>query len=225
MNLNITTLSLSYILFFSLNLFFCVTYASSNTSLVPFAPMGDLKTEDSIASPLVHGCPRSCTTLGSDPANWTQIHDLNTLDRCKEPTLFAFNIHSELHVDTPKVSCSLLDEYPQRVLTSAKTTWKSVDTKNFDAVSQRLKESESCGALVSTVDVTLESEIAGDLGSISNSTKNAVTAVENLASYMTDASSCGSTILFSKYGDSVAAMYAGADVLQSGVGKKLEQLG
>ena len=120
MNLNITTLSLSYILFFSLNLFFCVTYASSNTSLVPFAPMGDLKTEDSIASPLVHGCPRSCTTLGSDPANWTQIHDLNTLDRCKEPTLFAFNIHSELHVDTPKVSCSLLDEYPQRVLTSAK---------------------------------------------------------------------------------------------------------
>ncbi|RDW93971.1 uncharacterized protein DSM5745_01293 [Aspergillus mulundensis] len=188
--------------------------------------MGDLKTEDPIASPLVHGCPQSCTVLGADPANWTLIHDMNILDRCKEPTLFAFNIQSELSVATPMASCSLLEEYPKRATTkSAKMTWASVDTEDIDAVDQHLEDSGTCGATVKTIDAVLESGNVGGVILESNSTKSAIAAVENLASYMADASSCGTTILFSKFGDSVAAMYAGADVLQSGVGDTLKQFG
>ncbi|EAU33975.1 conserved hypothetical protein [Aspergillus terreus NIH2624] len=223
---NIKTLSISYLTFLSLSTFPTPTDASASGALGLVAPMGDLRTEDPIASALVHGCPQSCTTLGSDPAKWTQIHDLNILERCKGSTLFAFNIQNELDVNTPMVSCSFLEEYPKRVLPKvAQATWEKINTEDIDAVSEHIMGSGSCGATVSPMEVVLQSGNVGDLGSGSNFTNNAVAAVKNLASYMADASSCGTTILFSKKEDSVAALYAGADVLHTDVGDTLDHFG
>lgn len=223
---NIKSLSFSYLSFFVFNALPSLIHASSNGTLAPVAPMGALKTEDSIASPLLHGCPQSCTILGSDPANWTQIHELDTLGRCKGATLFAFNIQNELKDQTVMAACSLL-EYPRRVSTksAAKATWKSVNTADPKAVVRYIEESGTCGATANTINSVLERGNVEGVALEANSTDDAVTAVKNLASYMADASSCGTTILFSKYGSSVAAMYAGADVLHSSVSERLKQFG
>ncbi|KAJ5521461.1 Peptidoglycan-binding Lysin subgroup [Penicillium freii] len=95
--------------------------------------------------------------------------------------------------------------------------WSNVNSNDSEVVEQSLVVSKSCGASQETSDVTVQVGPAG----VIKATKDSNTAIQNLASYMTNAASCGSTILLSKAGDSVAALYAGADVYQSDIGSYL----
>ncbi|KGO43768.1 Peptidoglycan-binding Lysin subgroup [Penicillium expansum] len=95
--------------------------------------------------------------------------------------------------------------------------WSNVNSNDSEVVKQSLVVSKSCGASQQTSDITVQ---VGPAGTI-KATKDSSTAIQNLASYMTNAASCGTTILLSKAGDSVAALYAGADVYQSDVGPYL----
>lgn len=61
----------------------------------------------------------------------------------------------------------------------------------------------------------------GPAGAI-KATNDANAAVKNLASYMTDAVSCGSTAVLSKVGEPVAVLYAGVGVYPSSVGPFLD---
>lgn len=113
-------------------------------------------------------------------------------------------------------SCAVLEPFPEQPQPSnfQKKEWSKLNRKDSEMVEQSLVVSNSCGAFQQSSNVTVHVGPAGAM----KASKDSSTAIKNLASYMTNAASCGTTILLSKAGDSVAALYAGADVYQSAVG-------
>ncbi|KUM66694.1 hypothetical protein ACN42_g386 [Penicillium freii] len=200
---------------------YLVHAAPHTVTLAPVAPIGEFRTEDPIASPLINGCPRSCTLVGPDPGNWTWITRQNDLIKCDQPLLFDFQVGNEPSSHAVVRSCALSEALLKRSLSPYvnHASWAHVDTSDLDAVDEALTVSNSCGASQQTTTVSVQLGAAGAV----KFSDDAKSAVNNLASYMTNAASCGSTILLAKVGDAVAALYAGADVYQSSVGSFLEQ--
>lgn len=54
----------------------------------------------------LNACPNNCTTLGSDPKNWTFIHDLHKFNNCPEPVLFDLNIYNDITTYSTIRACS-----------------------------------------------------------------------------------------------------------------------
>ncbi|KAL4807506.1 hypothetical protein BDV18DRAFT_158723 [Aspergillus unguis] len=165
------------------------------------------------------GCPEPCSVAGSNPSNWTWIVDQSYLSICKQPILFDYHIGRNSSSNLVVRACAVLDSFPEQSQHSSvqEMKWSNVNSSDPEVVQQSLVVSNSCGAAQQTSDVTVQ---VGPAGAI-KATEDSKTAIENLASYMTNAASCGTTILLSKAGDAVAALYAGADVYQSAVGSYL----
>ncbi|KAK5789006.1 hypothetical protein VI817_008130 [Penicillium citrinum] len=165
---------------------------------------------------LAPGCPESCSVVGSNPSNWTWIVDQSHLSICEQPILFDYHIDRDSSSNLVVRSCAVLEPFPEQPQPSnfQKKEWSKLNRKDSEMVEQSLVVSNSCGAFQQSSNVTVHVGPAGAM----KASKDSSTAIKNLASYMTNAASCGTTILLSKAGDSVAALYAGADVYQSAVG-------
>lgn len=166
------------------------------------------------------GCPQSCSIVGPDPSNWIWIPHASDVYSCKVPILFDFQIGNDPTSSPVVRSCAVHEPFsnPSPRARVEKVTWSNVDSEDSEAVEQSLIVSKSCGASQQSSDVTVDVGPSGEI----TATDDANTAVKTLASYMTNAASCGSTILLSKAGDVVAALYAGADVYPSDVGSFLD---
>ncbi|KAJ5088699.1 Peptidoglycan-binding Lysin subgroup [Penicillium angulare] len=198
----------AFLPFLSLNFLITLsslTYASPNKSASSILP--------------APGCPESCSVAGSNPSNWTWVVDQSYLSVCNQPILFDYHINRDSSSKLVVRSCAVLEPFPEQSQTSSSQAmkWSNVDSNDSEVVEQSLVVSNSCGASQQASDVTVR---VGPAGAI-KATNDSSTAIKNLASYMTNAASCGTTILLSKAGDSVAALYAGADVYQSAVGSHL----
>lgn len=197
---------LSFLSFNFLISFTSVAYASTNTSIGLNA----------LPRP---GCPESCSVVGSHPSNWTWIVHQSDLSICDQPILFDFHI-GDSSSDLVVRSCTVLEPFVDQSSSSPvqKAAWTNLNSSDSEAVAKSLVVSNSCGASQHTSDVTVH---LGPAGAI-KATEYSNTAIENLASYMTNSASCGSTIVLSKAGEAVVALYAGADVYPSSIGSFLK---
>ncbi|KAF9252734.1 CAZyme family GH18 [Penicillium roqueforti] len=194
-------LSLSFLSLFSVTNAFTHTSASLNVLPAP-------------------GCPESCSVVGSNPSNWTWIVRQSDLSICDQPILFDFHFGDDSTSDFVVRSCAVLEPFHEQIPSSniKEAKWTNINVTDSDAVTQSLVVSNSCGASQQTSDVTVQ---VGPAGAIKD-TNDANAAVKNLASYMTNVASCGFTVVLSKVGETVAALYAGADVYPSSVGPYLD---
>ncbi|KJZ77005.1 hypothetical protein HIM_03326 [Hirsutella minnesotensis 3608] len=173
---------------------------------------------DPWALPLQDGCPLSCDTAGPRPTEWTRLYQQDHLLRCKKPLLFDFNIQYAADNGTTFRACAAgldnkaaLRGLPRRSLSSIDGVASKITTlMNRTAEDTSLQSpvpSNSCGAFTSTVKASVQA------GATSvKSTRDVLTAVEALRSYLQVNSTCGKLILFAKAGNAVVGLYAGADL-------------
>ncbi|KAH8806180.1 hypothetical protein F5884DRAFT_627227, partial [Xylogone sp. PMI_703] len=50
-------------------------------------------------------CPDNCLALGTNPGNWTIIHDAQKLSYCNQTVLFDLSLHNTL--DDPKTHTTI----------------------------------------------------------------------------------------------------------------------
>jgi hypothetical protein len=177
----------------------------------PITPVGPLKCNGPDATPLVDGCPVSCSVAGSDPLKWTQIHKQQELLNCEQPLLFTLNVANEPSKSATIFSCT---ESGSAGRSSAGKLRRGVAAAKPRDVEQSVASSKTCGAdktQIANVPFSL-----GSAGALKNSA-DAAAAVTVLSNYLGEGAPCGSTILFAKSGSSVVSLYAGADVDKSSV--------
>lgn len=177
----------------------------------PVPPVGEIKTEDPISSPLTEGCPKSCADAGNDPVNWTQLHSLEELSGCDLPMLFAYNVENDYSDDATLYTCV--------TVTSSKTRREEGSRVEARAAESSVSLVSNCGAEKATVKASSSFGRAGALRS-----GNSVAAAAGLlADYLDNGAVCGTTILFAKSGSSIAGLYVGAEVQKSGASSTLRQ--
>ncbi|RGP63235.1 killer toxin alpha beta [Fusarium longipes] len=181
--------------------------------ITPIAPYGEKQTSEEWATPLVEGCPRSCSAAGSNAANWTHVHDLGDLEGCKSPLVFDLNLHSA-SVEIIRV-CAL-----EGLATSSKAAAHLGAHLHKGAARRHAKradadekvEKPSAGhctsAPLAPVPIHLTSGLAGML----NATSDVTTAVQGLKQQLARKTSCGSTVLFSKAGSAIVGLYISPDM-------------
>ncbi|POR38364.1 Chitinase [Tolypocladium paradoxum] len=174
----------------------------------PLVPLADIQASDQSRTPPEDECPKRCSTVGPDPANWTQIYDREHLLRCKEPALFDLNVHNTpSRYTTIRSRVVTLGRAGAKRATSIisnrnnKANVKNINSTNLDAAVTPLTTSNSCGAYKSTVKVAFTAGpavlAAGD---------DAASAADLLASYLESGASCGTTILFAKSGAAIVGL-------------------
>ncbi|KAM0188052.1 hypothetical protein ACHAPI_010829 [Fusarium lateritium] len=177
----------------------------------PVPPVGEIKTEDPISSPLTEGCPKSCADAGADPVNWTQLHSLEELSGCDLPMLFAFNVENDYSDDATLYTCV--------TETSSKTRREEGSRVEARAAETSVSLVSNCGAEKATVKASSSFGGAGALRS-----GNSVAAAAGLlADFLDNGAVCGTTILFAKSGSSIAGLYVGAEVQKSSASSTLRQ--
>ncbi|KAM0210130.1 hypothetical protein ACHAPA_009743 [Fusarium lateritium] len=177
----------------------------------PVPPVGEIKTEDPISSPLTEGCPKSCADAGADPVNWTQLHSLEELSGCDLPMLFAFNVENDYSDDATLYTCV--------TETSSKTRREEGSRVEARAAETSVSLVSNCGAEKATVKA---SSSFGSTGAL-RSGNSVAAAAGLLADFLDNGAVCGTTILFAKSGSSIAGLYVGAEVQKSSASSTLRQ--
>lgn len=160
---------------------------------------------DPWALPLISGCPRSCAEAGPHSADWTQLYDQKHLYMCERPLLFAFNVHTESSRYSTFRTCALSAD-------NLNFGIKSVISRDNDALSvgNSITSAGTCGAGESTTNITI---MAGRHDVLpENIRSDAVSAARALFLQLESHLSCGSTILFAKFGTAVVGLHAGGDI-------------
>lgn len=197
----------------------------SELGVTPITPLGNaksLRTSDPWTTPLVNGCPKLCDVVGSNPTNWTHIHDQADLSKCDQPLLFDLNVQNAYARYTTIRTCALTQggsmEKRRAMPLAKKEDQSPVDATDLDAVEEFIASSDSCGATKADIQTSASVGPAtlkkGD---------DAAAALQLLASYVADKASCGKTLLFAKSGESVVGLYSGADVQNSAASNIINQ--
>ncbi|GKU22689.1 unnamed protein product [Fusarium langsethiae] len=177
----------------------------------PVPPVGEIKTEDPISSPLTEGCPRPCSEAGGDPVNWTQIHSLEELAGCDLPMLFALNVQNDYSGSATLYTC---------VTSTSTTTRRELGSRvEARAAETSVSLASNCGAVKATVKT---SSAFGQSGAL-RSGNDVAAAAGLLADYLDNGADCGTTIIFAKSGSSIAGLYVGADVQKGSASSTLRQ--
>ncbi|KAF5232628.1 hypothetical protein FAUST_8660 [Fusarium austroamericanum] len=177
----------------------------------PVPPVGEIKTEDPISSPLTEGCPRPCSEAGADPVNWTQIHSLEELAGCDLPMLFALNVENEYSASATLYTC---------VTSTSTTTRRELGSRvEARAAETSVSLASNCGAEKATVKT---SSAFGQSGAL-RSGNDVAAAAGLLADYLDNGAVCGTTIIFAKSGSSIAGLYVGAEVQKGSASSTLRQ--
>ncbi|EKJ71755.1 hypothetical protein FPSE_08023 [Fusarium pseudograminearum CS3096] len=177
----------------------------------PVPPVGEIKTEDPISSPLTEGCPRPCSEAGADPVNWTQLHSLEELAGCDLPMLFALNVENDYSDSATLYTC---------VTSTSTTTRRELGSRvEARAAETSVSLSSNCGAEKATVKT---SSAFGRSGAL-RSGNDVAAATGLLADYLDNGAVCGTTIIFAKSGSSIAGLYVGAEVQKGSASSILRQ--
>ncbi|KAF0639407.1 hypothetical protein FPSE5266_08023 [Fusarium pseudograminearum] len=177
----------------------------------PVPPVGEIKTEDPISSPLTEGCPRTCSEAGADPVNWTQLHSLEELAGCDLPMLFALNVENEYSDSATLYTC---------VTSTSTTTRRELGSRvEARAAETSVSLASNCGAEKATVKT---SSAFGRSGAL-RSGNDVAAATGLLADYLDNGAVCGTTIIFAKSGSSIAGLYVGAEVQKGSASSILRQ--
>ncbi|KAF5682499.1 killer toxin subunits alpha beta [Fusarium circinatum] len=177
----------------------------------PVPPVGEIKTEDPISSPLTEGCPQPCSIAGNDPANWTQLHSLEELAGCSMPMLFALNVENDYSESATLYTCA--------TETSSTQTKRDEGTKvQARAAESSVSLASNCGAEKATVKTT-----SAFGGAVLRSGNNVAAAAGLLAEYLDNGATCGTTIIFAKSGSSIAGVYVGGEVQKDSASNILRQ--
>lgn len=159
-------------------------------------------------------CPVACTP---NPSQWTKYHGIDRLSGCEADLLFDFNtLLKQVDSNTIFRTCSLASD------ASAPTDLAELASSNT------LSVDSGCGAKMKQQNVTIATSDTGtaQVKSASNVAPGDVeAATNNLATYLKDHASCGSSTLFSKVSNAVVGLYSGADVQQASAAALLERFG
>ncbi|KAH8807609.1 hypothetical protein F5884DRAFT_752191 [Xylogone sp. PMI_703] len=151
-------------------------------------------------------CPDICSVSGPDPSNWTVIHDIQKLNRCKETTIFDLNIYN--NITNPATHTTIRACTVDNASTSiAKTTAPNPQCGNFTATNASVEVTWS-GNSASLTQTRLDQL----LGPIQSQLENGNPI-------------CGSKVFFSQVNDTIVGVYAGGSVdASSSIGSLLTPL-
>lgn len=148
-------------------------------------------------------CPISCAETGTNTRNWTVYHDVNRLSLCNESMLVDFTLHNPLE-----------DDHTQVTLYACSSAMKAATHDD--------KGSCITSKLSTSVKSTLELVWSGS--STPGSTKNGISAIQQLQSSAQVKKSCADEITFAYSNSAVVGLYAGAGFRNQNVtGLLLEQ--
>jgi hypothetical protein len=159
-------------------------------------------------------CPETCKSLGSDPANWTQIHREKDLRVCEGTLLFDLNVMNSIKDPensnpTLRICSTGGDQTFDRPEESSNSSVPKLRRDGEDASNTPLLVDDHCGAKATTVKLPVSVDSASFNGSLTSDVNN---ATEQLALYLEGGAPCGNTIMFAKSGAAVVGMYAGSEV-------------
>jgi hypothetical protein len=150
-------------------------------------------------------CPKACSEVGPDPANWTRIPRVEGLGYCDEALLFEINVQNDLNGEGAQV--------PVRACSQAEFVTKLEPGLEATQDGSLPSIANNCGAAVNKTTLTAHATSSGDnLSARDLSAQHLNAAVGQLVSYLERAASCGATILFAKAGNVVAGLYSGAEM-------------
>lgn len=160
-------------------------------------------------------CPELCSVGGASSYNWTRVHDLKTLNACREPMILDFNVQALL--DDPKTSVNL-----RACVFTGHETFNATSISLHNSVTTGKKDdnplvvTDSCGAKTASLSVVPKKDVSTHRASISIDADDTVKATSFLRSYLDRAGQCGNTISFATFGSAVVGLYACADVAHQG---------
>ncbi|KND90513.1 Killer toxin subunits alpha/beta [Tolypocladium ophioglossoides CBS 100239] len=108
-------------------------------------------------------CPGRCSTLGTDPGNWSHLRSVSELERCPEPLLFDVNVQSPVgdpgaHVtiracsQAPGGENDKLGGRPRAASSGASATGLTASAADVSAAAGQLagylRDGELCGSLI-----------------------------------------------------------------------------
>jgi chitinase len=131
------------------------------------------------------GCPLSCSDVGDNPSNWTQLRGAQDLARCNGTFLL------DMNVQTPAYTVSCL-----RVCDAGGNGTLASPSHPANATLQSrssLEVSTNCGAKAVTNTTTITTTYSN--GDTQMETADISLAAQLLASYLEDSASCGRTIV------------------------------
>ncbi|KAH8803575.1 hypothetical protein F5884DRAFT_509641 [Xylogone sp. PMI_703] len=139
----------------------------------------------------IQPCPDVCSDLGSNPSNWTYLHDTQKFDSCNETIIFDLNLYN--NIADPKTH----------------TTIRSC-TVDSSFGSSSTRSAVSCGNFTAT-NASVEVAWSGESVALSQGLLSEV--FSPLKSQLVNSqSTCGSKIIFSKLNNVIVGVYAGSNV-------------
>jgi chitinase len=147
-------------------------------------------------------CPATCSEAGIAPTNWTVYHDANRLSACNETMLLDFAVYNPLNDPETQVRI-------RACTADANTDVQSLSQSTTAA---------SCISHNSTAPLQATLQLGSLAGSGLGSTAEVLDATQNLAKRLIYVpKSCDSTVNFAYSGQSVVAVYAGAEIQSQGI--------
>ncbi|KAH6688814.1 hypothetical protein BKA61DRAFT_565392 [Leptodontidium sp. MPI-SDFR-AT-0119] len=147
-------------------------------------------------------CPAACSDTGTDPINWTVYHDSNRLSVCNETMLVDFALYNAL--DDPETQVRI-----RACVADATTNTQSSSQSTTTATCISHKKMAQSEATL---------ELGSLAGSGLGSAAQVLDATQTLAKHLNQLpQSCNSSVNFAYSGQSVVAVYAGAEIQSQGI--------
>lgn len=107
------------------------TESELKVGTTPIVPFGEIIKNDPWSTPLVDGCPKLCSVVGSNPSNWTHVHDQKLLARCEEPFLFSLNVQNDPDQFATIRTCALKAGKAESKRQYIDTIWRRLNSRSL----------------------------------------------------------------------------------------------
>jgi chitinase len=162
-------------------------------------------------------CPLSCSTTGSDPANWVYYHDEHALDSCTETSLLQLNVYNT--VEDPNTHLT----FRSCAVTQASLNKRQALSTNGTGESP---SANSCSIQAKAIKVSRDLQLFSYGGASTSS--SAPIALKALAGYLKQQDYClpanTPTNILVKSGSVIAGVYVGTQVQRQSVATIIEKL-
>ncbi|KAF2108717.1 hypothetical protein BDV96DRAFT_605472 [Lophiotrema nucula] len=178
-------------------------------------------------------CPERCDVAGRNPSNWTDLHGVGALKRCKEPVLFDTAIFTS--INDPLAPLTLRSCTASNKNTTQETEMQPAPFTFGSPLGKRATNNTSNstvptqGCLPDAETFTNKTAVnllkwAGNAESAKGAGKDAIlSAAGALKSYLEEQEDCEKTILMARQGEAVVGFYVGTEVLTSSALSVFEQ--
>jgi chitinase len=210
----------------------CVTYA-----FLTFFPLSE-----AYQSP-GRPCPIPCNVAGNSPSNWTDLHGVTALKRCKEPVLFDTALFTP--IDDPVAPLTLRSctasgnvvtqeiEYKPAPFTFGSPIQRrrtrrlrTIDGPPIASIAKRQATNstnttslqgctDNADAFQIKMTVNLLTWDLDDTAATGDAKSGILSASKALEQYLSNQNDCDSTVMMARQGDAVVGLYVGAEVVTS----------